>query len=51
MKPAANPPAEAPAAANGATPSPVAAPVDPATAYYSLGAPKAQKKTEAETKT
>jgi hypothetical protein len=51
MKAAASPPTEASAAApGGVTPSPVAAPVDPATAYYSLGAPKAQKKPEAETK-
>jgi hypothetical protein len=46
MKPAAFPPADAGAAAatpNGSPPSPVAKPIDAATAYYSLGAPKGQK--------
>ncbi len=44
MKPAAYPPAEsAVPALNGAIAGPVAPPVDPATAYYNLGAPKGQK--------
>ena len=44
MKPAAFPPADAPAPVlNTAIASPVAPPVDPATAYYNLGAPKGQK--------
>jgi hypothetical protein len=46
MKPAANPAAEPAPAANGGAASPVAPPVDPATAYYALGAPKGQKKAE-----
>lgn len=49
MKPAANPPADAPAPVlNTTVTSPAAAPVDPATAYYSLGAPKGQKPAPAE---
>lgn len=45
MKPVEPPPVATPAAAPPATvaESPVARPVDPATAYYSLGAPKGQK--------
>ena len=44
MKPAATPPVEVPAPVlNTAIASPVAPPVDPATAYYNLGAPKGQK--------
>ena len=44
MKAAAFPPADAPAPVlNTAIASPVAPPVDPATAYYNLGAPKGQK--------
>ena len=43
-EPAATPPAETPAPVlNTAIASPVAPPVDPATAYYNLGAPKGQK--------
>lgn len=49
MKPAEPPPVAAPVAAQAAAiaDSPVAKPVDPATAYYSLGAPKGQKPAEA----
>jgi hypothetical protein len=44
MKPAAFPPADAPAPVlNTALASPVAPPIDPATAYYNLGAPKGQR--------
>ncbi len=46
MKPAAFPPADAPAPVLNAAVSPVAPPVDPATAYYNLGAPKGQKPAE-----
>lgn len=50
MKPAEPPPvvaAPTPVPAPAAAESPVAKPVDPATAYYSLGAPKGQKPAEA----